>query len=131
MADDSEAIERAVQLHVEALGALDDGELDRASRCAAEALELFERESGRSHPDVANVLNCLARVEERRARYREADECAGRAVEIMRDVRGQANGADLDRLYVQSLTAHGDMQRILGRYESAECTLREALRTWR
>ena len=39
---------------------LDAATLQSAETLAAEALELFERESGPLHPDVANVLNCLA-----------------------------------------------------------------------
>ena len=40
---------------------------------AAQALELFERESGPLHPDVANVLNCLAIVHTQQADYRKAE----------------------------------------------------------
>ena len=125
MGDDP--IDRAVRLHGEALAALEDERLDAALTAAAGALALFERESGPGHPDVANVLNCLARVHERRTDWREAEACSRRSVAIVRRVREQAAGADLDRLQVQSLTAHGEALRALGRYAEAEERLREAL----
>src|SRR5687768_15207841 len=127
MAEDPSAIDRAVALHGDALAALDDGDLPRAKACAVEALAMFERESGATHPDVANVLNCLARVEGALLNYAEASRHAARSVEVMRAVRQRADGADIERLYVQSLTAHGNVERILGRYDSAERLLREAL----
>src|SRR5687767_11384886 len=114
MGEDAAAIERAVRLHSEALAALEDEALDRAAELATESLHVFERESGPSHPDLANVLNCLARVEERRARYKEAEAYARRSAEMMRDVPLESTSQDLDRLHVHSLVAHGDMLRILG-----------------
>jgi tetratricopeptide (TPR) repeat protein len=127
MSEDSAAIDNAVRLHAEAVEALERGSHDAAFRLASESLGLFEQESGSVHPDVANVLVCLARTEERRARFREASDHARRAVGIMREVCRLANGADIDRLLVQTLTAQGDLERILGRYEAAEPLLREAL----
>src|SRR6185295_15677614 len=120
MVEDTESIDKAVRLHGEALAAVEEGRLDSARSLAAEALELFERESGPLHPDVANVLNCLAIVHTHQADYRQAEACGRRSVEIMRDVRTKADGADLDRLYVQSLTGLGNIERTLGRYADAE-----------
>jgi tetratricopeptide (TPR) repeat protein len=121
-----ELIERAVRLHGDALLALQEGALARAGALALEALDLFERASGLFHPDVANVLTCLAHVHAQRADYDQAEQCGRRAVTIMRRVRMEVEGPDLDRLYVQALTALGDVVRILGRYEEAEAYLREA-----
>ena len=126
MVDDTESIDKAVRFHGEALLALEEGRLDRARELATQALELFERESGPLHPDVANVLNCLATVHTQQADYREAEACSRRSVEIMREVRTQADGPDLDRLYVQSLTGFGNTVRTLGRYADAEPVLKEA-----
>ena len=67
-----------------------DGALDRAAALAGESLALFEQESGPFHPDVANVLNCLARVHEQRADYAAAEACGRRSVDVMRRVRGEA-----------------------------------------
>jgi tetratricopeptide (TPR) repeat protein len=119
-------IDRAVRLQGDALVALQEGALDRAGHLTVEALALFERDSGPFHPDVANLLNVLARVHEQRAHYTHAEQCARRAVTIMRRVRMDAGGGNLNRLYVQSLIALGDIVRILGRYEEAESYLREA-----
>ena len=121
------AIETAVRLHREALKALDRAEFTRAGTLAAEALALFERESGPDHPDVANVLNCLARASEGTADYARALACARRSVEISSRVRGTLADPDLDRLCVQSLATLGNMERILARYADAEQHLRQAL----
>jgi tetratricopeptide (TPR) repeat protein len=125
--DVGDPVERAVQRHAEALLALADGAFERAHVLASEALGAFEAESGPFHPDVANVLNCLARVHEQRADYAAAEASARRSVDIMRQVREQAEGEDIDRLYLQSLTCLGDVVRIHGRYDEAEPYLREAI----
>src|SRR5829696_7339863 len=108
---EEDLIDKAVRLHSEALAEIDAGRLDCARSLATESLTLFERESGASHPDLANVLNCLAQIAHDRAEYAEAASCSRRALEIMRSVRQQAEGADIDRLYVQTLTRAGDVTR--------------------
>ncbi len=129
--DVDDPVERAVRCHAQALRAVADGAFDRAHALAAEALGVFEAESGDWHPDVANVLNCLTRVHEQRADYAAAEASAGRSVDIMRRVRQEvgeeAGSVDIDRLYVQSLTGLGDILRIRGRYGDAEPSLREAI----
>ena len=125
--DVDDPIERAVQLHGDALRAIADGALERAQALATEALAVFEAESGAFHPDVANVLNCLAHVHEQAADYPAAEVSARRSVDIMRRVREQAGGEDIDRVDVQSLTCLGDVVRIGGRYDEAEPYLREAI----
>src|SRR6187551_3086863 len=127
MAEDRDPIDVAVGLHGEALAAIEEGRYDAARVLACESLALFERESGPGHPDLANVLNCLATIHTHRAEYPQAEACARRAVNIMRDVRVQASGADIDRLYVQSLTALGNALRALGRYAYAAPVLEEAV----
>ena len=104
-----------------------DGALDRALALATGALALFEAESGAIHPDVANVLNCLTHIHEQTSEYASAEATAMRSVAIMRGVREQAGGEDIDRLYVQSLIGLGDVVRIRGRYDEAEPYLREAI----
>ena len=136
----NDPIDSAVQLHAAALDAFGAGALDRAAALAGESLALFEQESGLFHPDVANVLNCLARIEEQRADPAAAEAFGRRSVDIMRRVRQEMRGdlgdagagdkpgnADIDRLSVQSLTGLGDILRIRGRYDDAEPWLREAI----
>jgi tetratricopeptide (TPR) repeat protein len=125
--DADDLIERAVRLHGDALRALADGSAAQAQAFATEALAVFEGESDGIHPDVANVLNCLVRVYEHTADYTAAEASARRSVDVMRQVREQAEGEEIDRLYVQSLTGLGDMVRIRGRYDEAEPHLREAI----
>jgi tetratricopeptide (TPR) repeat protein len=120
-------IERAILLHGDALAALDAGTPDRALALAAEALAIFEAESGPTHPDVANVLNCMARIHVERADYASAEAASRRASDIMREVRTLASGDDIDRLTMQCLTGLGDVLRMLGRYGDAESPLREAI----
>lgn len=121
-------VDSAVRQHAEALEALEKGDFEDARALASNALALLERESGPDHPDVANVLNCLARVDEACADYAQAHERARRSVEIMSRVRGSGDDPDLERLYVQSLILLGNMERILARYGEAEHRLREALK---
>jgi tetratricopeptide (TPR) repeat protein len=139
----NDPIDRAVLLHAAALDAFGAAALDRAAAFAGESLALFEQESGPFHPDVANVLNCLARIHEQRADHAAAEAFGRRSVDIMRRVRQRASGEvrgaphgqgsekaagdDIDRLYVQSLTGLGDVLRIRGRYDDAEPWLREAI----
>ena len=125
--DVDDPVEKAVQLHGDALRAIADGALERAQALATEALDIFEAESGAFHPDVANVLNCLVHIHEQTAAYAAAEAFATRSVDIMRRVRQQAGGEDIDRLFVQSLTGLGDVMRIRGRYDEAEPCLREAI----
>jgi tetratricopeptide (TPR) repeat protein len=122
-------IDTAIRLHGDALAALEAGELASAAGLAGQSLDLFERESGPTHPDVANVLNCLADVHEQRADYAAAERCSRRSVAIMRGLRdaGLASGTDIHRLFAQSLSKHGAIVRILGRYGEAEALLREAV----
>jgi tetratricopeptide (TPR) repeat protein len=127
MMHNESAIDRAVELHGDALRALEDVQLQRALDLAGEALEIFERESGPLHPDVANVLNCLARIHEQLADYPAAESASRRAVAIMRDVRMQVSDPDVERLYVHSLIGLGNMTRVLGRYDEAEPILRDAI----
>jgi tetratricopeptide (TPR) repeat protein len=126
-AEQEDPIERAVRLHGDALAALGEGRIHDAAAAATDSLDLFERESGPYHPDVANVLNCLARIHEHRADYAAAEDCGRRSVDVMRRVREESPGADIDRLYVQSLTSLGDATRIRGKYAEAESCLREAI----
>ena len=125
--DVDDPVERAVRLHGDALRAMADGALEPARALATEALDIFEAESGAFHPDVANVLNCLVHIHEQTAAYAAAEASATRSVDIMRRVRTQADGEDIDRLFVQSLTGLGDVMRIRGRYDEAEPCLREAI----
>ena len=122
-----DAIESAVRLHGEALEALDRAEFARAATLATKALALFERESGPDHPDVANVLNCLAHASEGTAEYARALAYARRSVEISSRLRATPADPDLDRLCVQSLATLGNMERILARYADAEQHLHQAL----
>ena len=69
MAEDRDPIDVAVGLHGEALAAIEEGRYDAARVLACESLALFERESGPGHPDLANVLNCLATIHTHRAEY--------------------------------------------------------------
>ena len=127
MVENSDAIDEAVDLHDTALEALSRHQATEALTFAEHALELFERESGPLHPDVANVLNCMGTAHERLGNYDLAKVCFERAVGIMRDVRTRASGQDIDRLYIQSLIGLGNMERTVARYVEAEPSLREAL----
>ena len=127
MNDDTAIIDAAIRLHDQALDALECGDPQGAAAAALEALELFERESGLEHPDVANVLNCLARIHECAGEFAAAEACSRRAVGIMRHVRELGSSEDIERLYIQSLGGLGNVLRTLGSYAEAEQVLREAI----
>jgi hypothetical protein len=59
-----EEIARACRLHEQALACRAAGRIGEAGPLAEGALEIFERESGTDHPDVANLLLCLAGIRE-------------------------------------------------------------------
>jgi hypothetical protein len=68
---------------------------------------LLERESGAGHADVANVLNCLCEIAMQRADCKAAEAYAQRSLAIMRALRVQTTGPDIDRVHVQTLSTDG------------------------
>jgi tetratricopeptide (TPR) repeat protein len=118
-------IARACRLYQQALALCTAGRSAEAGPLAERALEIFERESGPDHPDVANLLLCLAGIREESGDLDEAERLGRRAVEILEPV--EDDGPDIPRLRVQVLGALAGVLRNQGRYGEAEPLLRRAL----
>jgi len=78
-----EVIVRACRLHEQALACRADGRLGEAGPLAERALEILERECGPEHPDVANLLLCLAGIREAAGDLAAAERLARRADGIL------------------------------------------------
>jgi hypothetical protein len=65
-------VARAVELQEQSWTLEAEGKLDEASCACREALRLMECAEGRDSPDVANLLNDLAEIEQERQNFAEA-----------------------------------------------------------
>lgn len=124
MSNSDRAIERACRLHEESIACRDRSEFPKAESNAREALCIFERQAGRNHPDVANILSNLAGIHTDRAAYEKAEPLYKRAVGIMEKFDGDA---DLDRLRIQCWNGLAILYRMQGRYAKAEPLFKRAL----
>ena len=120
-------IERAIELQTRSWALEGESKLEEASRACREALQLMEAAEGKASPDVANLLNDLADIEQQRQNFAEALSLAERARSI-EDALGQRfSGADAARIRARTLAIVGDLRRIQGKYAEAEGDLRNAL----
>jgi len=121
-------IAKACRLHEQALIQRARGRFAEAGPLAERALEIFERECGPDHPDVANVLLCLAGIREETGDLAAAESLGRRAADILEGMeRTDDGGSDVPRLRVQVLGALAGALRNQGRYGEAEPLLRRAL----
>jgi tetratricopeptide (TPR) repeat protein len=116
--------DRAAALHSHAMELRDRGELGPARVACMRALPLFEKYSGRSHPDVANVLLELAAIEQDRGVYDRALAHTTRAAKILAPLRGDVI---FDQLRVQAFSRLGDVHVARGEYRQAEKPLLRAV----
>ena len=119
-----DATDRAAALHDAGMTLHDGGRLREARASCRKALALFERHSGRSHPDVANVLLELAAIARELGDYGEGLRDARRALAILAPRRGDMV---FDQLRVQALGRIGELHVARGEYELAEAPLRRAV----
>ena len=75
-------IERAIELQEQSWTLQAEGKLDEASCACREALRLIDLSEGANSPDVANLLNDLAEIEQERQNFAEALALAERARSI-------------------------------------------------
>ncbi|MGC2323563.1 MAG: tetratricopeptide repeat protein [Terriglobales bacterium] len=120
-------VERAIELQEQswALGA--EGKLDEAADAGREALRLMELAEGADSPDVANLLNDLAEIEQQRQNFAEALALAERAISIEQALGERFSGEDATRIRARTLAIAGELRRIQGDYTRAEADLKEAL----
>ena len=121
----NDAIEIAVRLHDRACEYRGQGKYRQAARPAAGLSGCSKANAGAAHPDVANVLNTLGKIQEDLGDYPAAEQSFRRSVSIMEAV--QPEGTDIRRLYIQSWAALAGILRVQGRYPEAEPIFRKAL----
>lgn len=120
-------VERAIELQERSWNFQAEGMLDEASCACREALRLFELEEDSHSPDVANLLNDLADIEQERQNFAQALALAERARSI-EDALGQRfTGEDAVRIRIRTLGIAGAVRRIQGDYALAENDLKNAL----
>jgi tetratricopeptide (TPR) repeat protein len=123
----ADPIDEAVRLHDEAVSARERGSRDEAEVLATQALDILESNAGPDHPDVANVLLCLAGVHEDRAEYSAAEPRYRRAVRILNQAAEETSDRDVQRLRMQAIGGLAGVCRALGRYGEAEPLLKQAI----
>jgi tetratricopeptide (TPR) repeat protein len=120
-------VERAIELQEQSWNLEAEGKLEEASRACREALRLMESAEGTDSPDVANLLNDLADIEQERQNFSEALALAERARSI-EDVLGERfTGEAAARIRARTLAIVGAVRRIQGDYAQAEGDLKDAL----
>jgi tetratricopeptide (TPR) repeat protein len=119
-------VQRAIELQEQSWSLQAEGKLDESACACREALRLMESEGAES-PDVANLLNDLAEIEQERQHLAEALALAERARAI-EDALGQRfSGEDAARIRARTLAIAGAIRRIQGDYAHAEDDLKSAL----
>jgi tetratricopeptide (TPR) repeat protein len=103
------------------------GRLTEASRACSEALRLMEALEGPTSPDVANLLNELAEIEQARQSFASALTLVERARSIESVLGDRFTGEDAARIRIGTLARAGALHRIQGDYPRAESDLRNAL----
>jgi len=120
-------IERAIELQEQSWNLQADGKLEEASFACREALQLMEGAEGTDSPDVANLLNDLAEIEQERENFADALALAERARSI-EDVLGKRfTGETASQIRIRTLAIAGAIRRIQGDYAHAEGDLKKAL----
>jgi tetratricopeptide (TPR) repeat protein len=118
----------AVQtLQSEALRLLDDGNDAAALERCHEALGYFSGDHQQCSPRAAFVLYSVGTIFERAGTYREAGECARRALAMIESFPSERDEITLRLLRLRALTLIGTALRQLGEYSQAEPALRSAV----
>jgi len=118
-------IARASRLHEQALACRAEGRITEAGPLAELALEILEQENGPDHPDVANLLLCLAGIREEAGDLSTAERLGRRAAGILETM--EDGGPDIPRLRIQGLGVLAGVLRNQGRYGEAGQLFRRAL----
>ena len=148
---------RAIELQEQAWSLQAEGKLEEALLACRQALRIMEEAEGPDSPDVANLLNDLAEIEEQRQNFAAALALAGRARAI-EDVLGRPRpdgrgwkwrpspapeggghvisenapgdrfaGETAARIRARTLALLGTIRRVQGDYAGAESDLKMAL----
>jgi tetratricopeptide (TPR) repeat protein len=121
------SIERAIALQEEAWALQAEGKLEEALTACQEALRLAEDSEGPTSPDVANLLNDLAEIENGRQNFRGALALAERARAIEDGWGDRFTGEIAARIRGKTLELVGLLCCKLGVYGPADEALNAAL----
>jgi len=125
----SDPLRRAIASHEKAIALRAATRLPAAERACRQALALYVRAEGRSHPDVANALVELGQILEARDQLPGARTCHRRALAILdRAPAGPAADPDLTRLRIRARVLLAGVERGLGAYAAADRLFQRALR---
>ena len=120
------SVEEAVVLQQQSWELQALGRLDDAMRACRRAVDLVEAAEGSDSPDVANLLNDLAEIEQDRQEFETARQLAERARIIEDKLGSQFTGSDAARIRARTLSLTGGLARVSGDYTRAEFDLRAA-----
>jgi tetratricopeptide (TPR) repeat protein len=120
-------LDRAIELHDEALAAASRHRWEDAADLAVESRDLFQREDGWFSSAAAKLSNLLSRIALIRAEYREAEAHARAAWNIMEGLGRHCPGVDAASIRVEALGNLGSALRSRGLYAEAEKWLKQAL----
>jgi tetratricopeptide (TPR) repeat protein len=120
-------IEQAIAMQEKALKLLGRGKLGEARDLIAKALEIFELIEGKNTPDVANLLNDLADLEDKLGHLDVALKLAERSLAITTALGRKFTGVDAAIIRARANTIMGTVHRERGDYAKAEKFLKQAL----
>ena len=121
-------LEHAIALQEKSWSLLGRGKIQEAHKCITDALRLFEAFEGKDSPDVANLLNDLADIEDRLERFDDALAHATRRMKITDALGRGFTGDDAVMIRARSRSLIGTIHRQMGDYKTAELFLKEALK---
>lgn len=120
--------QQALEWHARAQRDQDQGRHQRAESRLARVARYFESADGIESPDLANVLADQAESLLALCRYREAEQSARRAREIVLAISDRLEAESRAKLAPTVYSVWGRALQALGKYEQAEVPLREAIR---
>ena len=121
-------IENAIKLQDTGWTLVHKGKIADGLKQIEEALRLFELIEGSESPDVANLLNDIAEIENNLERFKLAITHATRSMEITDKLGRKFTGEDAARIRARSRTILGTVHRELGDYKLGESYLKDALK---
>src|SRR5688572_14114643 len=120
-----DAVSGAVRLHDLAISLHAHGNLAEAAKACQQSLRKLESALPGIHPDIANVLNTLARIRGDQGAFGEAERLSKRSIRMLENVHGDDN--NVERIRIQSLCGLAGNYRIQGRYKKADPLYRAGL----
>ncbi len=114
------SVDRAVELQQRSWTLQSEGRFDEARLVCREAIDLLMETEGPDSPDVANLLNDLAEIEQDGQRLSDALATAELARSIEEKLGGRFTGETAARVRGRTLAVAGAIRRVQGDYAGAE-----------